>query len=344
MRAFGGVARVCIVAAAVVCTAAASIAQAETGARPQGWGPFHYSSQSVLQMLRYAYMHEHPALAGVGELHGSGSISWTNTWDHRPGQYRVDGESLFFRPKLSYGLSDRLEGSVLWPLIYVGGGILDGLIVGAHGLLGAGNMKRELFPRGQLRIERANPDGTTTVFVDDEDAGGHTLAPVLALRYRLTEPGADWPLTVKAAVNVPELEGDNMLVEVAGRDWALGLATATRINAAWAATFSVAYVNPRGGGVRGGDMPTQPFLWSFLASVDQALDGDNALIYQLTHETPVGENSGTGFDNPTTEFLFGWKGQSRHGYIWEFGVIENLFIHDNNVDFGFHFGVTRILI
>ncbi|HKI99684.1 MAG TPA: DUF3187 family protein [bacterium] len=312
------------------------VARAQAERAVTGWGPFAYTSQSLLHVVMFDFEHEPPVFDAPGLWRIQASADWTNVWDYNPERGLIDGESWYFKPKLRYTVADGLEFSLSWPLQHLGGGMLDGLIENFHSALGLDNAGRDRFPHDQLRIERFNPDGSVTVIMDDSAAGWYGRAPVLSGRLRLTSPGASWPVALKASVNFPHAETTNRFIASHGHDWALGLSTAGRLSTRWHATLAIAGEQPRSAVLRLGLNLTR-VRTSALASFDYGLSDTTAMVFELLSESGVARDTGTGLDKPTTDFVFGWKWQVG-GSVLELGIIEDLFVHDNNIDFGLHFG------
>jgi Protein of unknown function (DUF3187) len=256
-------------------------------------------------------------------------------WDYSPDAGLIDGESWYVEPALRYAPFDGFDVAARWPMQRLGGGVLDAAIEAFHRALGLNQGGRDLFPRNHLLIERISDTAGATVLMNDSNAGWFTRAPVLAARLRLTAPDAAWPVALKVAADFPSLQQDNVFVANSGHDWGVGLSTAGRIPWGWAATVSLAYVEPRAAALKHG-ASLQGSRASLMLSVDRELGPDSALVVELLNETAVTRDTGTGLDRPTTDFLFGWKWRVV-GQELELGVIEDLFIHDNNIDFGLHF-------
>jgi hypothetical protein len=77
-----------------------------------------------------------------------------------------------------------------------------------------------------------------------------------------------------------------------------------------------------------------------MGGLDYRLSRAHALVAQLLVESPLARDSGTGFDRPATDLLLGWRGRPWPGVVLEAALVENLFLHTNNLDVGFHFAVS----
>ena len=128
------------------------------------------------------------------------------------------------------------------PMIFITGGFMDGAIVKFHNIFGLGNMERTDFPRNDVRLEVIQKDGTTVPIVDSVGESLWVRAPVLSLRIRLNSLESKLPLTLKASVDIPELERNTNIVEEEGRDWGVGISGALNFSGNWAGNLSIAYM------------------------------------------------------------------------------------------------------
>jgi len=102
---------------------------------------------------------------------------------------RLDGESERLTFGWHYGLGHGLNAGINLPLIFTGGGVLDGVIEGWHGFFNLANGGREFVPRNQYRYRYVR-NGVTELNVTQGHAGigdvelsaGYALRDDLALR------------------------------------------------------------------------------------------------------------------------------------------------------------------
>lgn len=300
-----------------------------------GWGPLHLATQSPVQQLRLAYLHESPELHAPRTWSLVTSLNWANVWVYDAQRLRMDEEVWVLSQAVEYTFDDRLAASLMAPFRYRNGGVMDGTIERFHGLIGLGNAGRERYPRGDLRVDAIREDGTVLTLADERDTGWLGGAPVLSLRWGLTGPRARAPLTLKASLDVPALEGRTRVVRRRGHDWAVGLATAGRLSQRVAGTVSLAVVQSRRGGLfHEGDLSTRQL--SVMLAADYGISEAWGLVGQVLSESPVGDRTGTGFDEPATDLALGLKWQLDRDLQLEFAMVENLFVHDNNADFALH--------
>lgn len=325
----------CAVCALLVLIAPGAGVRAETR-----WGPFLYSSQALLDAVLFGFEHEWPAFDAPGSWRFENSIDWTNVWDYRADQGRIDGESGYVKPALRYTVATGWDVALEWPVQYLGGGVMDGFIEGFHRALGLGQSERDRFPRNELRIERYHPDGSTTVIMDDDDSGWYGRAPIVSSRWLVTRGSPLWPIALKASVNLPTLESANRLVESRGHDWGVGLSTTGLLSARWGLSLGLATIQPRNAPVRQ-EVNLRGGRISAMASLEYSLGRDSAMVFQVVHNSAVTSATGTMLDLPTTDFLFGWKWAFEDGARRELGIVEDLLIHDNNIDFGLHYAYSN---
>ncbi len=250
----------------------------------------------------------------------------------------MDAETWSLNEFLEYTISERVAVSIMLPMIYLTGGVMDGFIEGFHNTFGLDNMDREKFPRNDVRLEIVKKDGTRVEMVPGT---GNTLwvrALVLSLRLRLNSPESGMPFTLKISVDFPEVEREVDLVESKSRDWAVGISTALDFSQSIAVTASLAYLDLRKGNQE--DFKLKEEQISLMLSLAYQYGARSALIAQLATETPVTEGTDTGFDATTTNFTFGFKWLLDSGTVIEAGLVENLFVSDNNSDFALHGGAS----
>lgn len=328
----------------MVCALLAALALLPAGAKgevaPPLGEPLLLTTQSPIQKLRFAYLHEGTALPGAGGLEASVWGTWGNVWDYEPGKFRLDGEYWYVSAMARYGLLERLAVSLQVPYLHLGGGVMDPMIEGFHNTFNLGNMDREKFPRDQLRAERYRPDGRTEVFLDGSDTGWHRRAPVVALQAGLTAPEAAWPVVVKVAVPLGRFEhrvNENVRGDLHGG--AVAVSVSHRTGPLFRGTASLARVISAKVPFASSAELTEQQTSLMLAGAWRVAAG-TALIAQLVSETPLGEETDTGFDRAYTDLSMGLQWQTAAGWRWEAAMIENLFEHTNNTDFAVHAGVT----
>lgn len=117
-------------------------------------------------------------------------------------RFLVDGEHRTLALELRAGLGAGLEAGVRLPLLWRGGGFLDGVIDWFHGLTGLPGGGREFFFEDQLRVEGRLESGRLLLWSGGTGTGMGDVE--LALKRRLAGgPGAGWSAAVAARASLP---------------------------------------------------------------------------------------------------------------------------------------------
>ncbi|MBI4082033.1 MAG: DUF3187 family protein [Candidatus Lambdaproteobacteria bacterium] len=334
--------------AGLLCAAAIAIAAATAGAQTapveasspaapaSGGDAFFFTTQSPVQRLRLGFLHEAPVFGAAGTLRVASGAIWANTWNST-GRYLIDGESWWLNQFVEYALTDRAAVSLMVPIVYESGGVMDDTIEAFHRALRLGSAGRDKAPRNRLRAEQYAGDGTMVVLLDDSDQGFSMRAPVVSGRWRLTGSAADWPAALKVSLNFPRYETRTVGLRRDQHDYGAALSMAHRFSPRLTGSASLAYLRGRRATV---DFDLRNWLGSFSFSADYQAWSATALSAQLRRETPVGNRTRTPFDVATTELLLGAKHRLGAATSVEFGFVENLFIFDNTADFAL-FGAIR---
>lgn len=165
-----------------------------TAAQGQGFETFNQSS-----LARFAALPGlgQGAVVPRGESINSVTLDWSNEFFARSRggeELTLDGETqrlaMRYRAGLAPVFGQALEWSLEVPLIFTGGGVMDGYIEGWHDVFGLPNANRDDFPQDDYRIRYVR-DGVTLV---DRSSGASGLADVrlglgLALSERFTLRG-----------------------------------------------------------------------------------------------------------------------------------------------------------
>ncbi|MCZ6628020.1 MAG: DUF3187 family protein [SAR324 cluster bacterium] len=313
-----------------------------SGLRRSGWGPLHVTVSSPLQQKRLAFMHESPELPPPGSWRFRTGLTMANVWIFNEQKLMVDEDVWTLNQSAEYGVNDRFAVSARLPLQYLGGGFTDSFVEAFHDAAGVGNAKREQFPRNRIRMNAVQPDGKVRNIVNDGEGSVMARAPVISAKFRLNSPQADFPLTLKASLDIPRLEKKTNLVERSGNDWALALASAYRFSEHLAGTASYALIRSREGTLfKTGDLKDRQI--SAMASLDYQVTDSAAVIVQLLRESAVAEGTQTGFDLHTVELILGMKVRISEDTVWEFAFVENIAVRDNSADFALHAAISTTL-
>ncbi|MGK0291375.1 MAG: hypothetical protein ACI86H_002843 [bacterium] len=311
-----------------------------------GFGPLHFTSQSLFQLLQGHYLHETPELEEKGKFLFISTATWANTWDYNSSRYRFDFESWLFTEHFAYSVTDRFQVSLRFQFLRIGGGVMDPYIEGFHKGLGISNGGRNEFQQNdsmfeaygtkQYKIRNLFSANSNTSSTGEDSAFWINPSPRLSFRYALHEKSSDIPITLQFSTSLHYSESVVSVINKSFSSNSIGISTAFRYNARTASTVSVAYTRSIG-------HTNQEYLnnWQLSAmySLDYQLSEKTALVTQILRESSVGKSTDTSFDEATTEILFGAKWRLSGSVTLEFALVENLFTHDNSVDFAIFGGV-----
>lgn len=123
-------------------------------------GPIETRDEFLLAQPRLTLPAVTPDAAGAGRTRVRVSGDWGNDFGYRIGTvdgrrrllYVVDGEHRSASVQVSHGLGDRVTLEARLPVLWRGGGVMDGLIETWHRLLGLPNGNRTDFPRDRLLV------------------------------------------------------------------------------------------------------------------------------------------------------------------------------------------------
>ena len=82
----------------------------------------------------------------------------------------------------------------------------------------------------------------------------------------------------------------------------------------------------------------RPFRWTFFAAIEYPVNRNLSLIIQQLSNSGTVSEFGD-FSLPTHELTLGVKHAVSQRLVLEFGMIENLFVFRNSIDFGLNFGL-----
>ncbi|MGK0290445.1 MAG: hypothetical protein ACI86H_001904, partial [bacterium] len=232
---------------------------------------------------------------------------------------------------------DHLQVSLRFQFLRVGGGVLDQHIENFHKNLGISNGGRDEFRQNDFAVEALDLETNQTViiFSADKDTGWTTPAPAFSIRYALHSNTSKLPITLQFSTSFHRPDNSLTVINEDLQYNAIGLSTAFRYNTRMASTFSISYMRTNGSN----DLGLSRWLLSTMFSFDYQFSEKSAFITQILRESSVGKSTDTSFDKATTEILFGTKQKWFESFTFEFAIVENLFIHDNSVDFAFFAGV-----
>jgi hypothetical protein len=130
-------------------------------------------------------------------------FGWKGRWvDGRPRDVRflVDGEHRAASFEVRHGLTPRLTLGLRGPVLWRGGGTLDGVIDWWHRALHLPDNGRPLFPRDRLRVEGEDAEGRPISWAGRRGAG--LGAPELSVQFSLPA-GSSWAGALVARGTLP---------------------------------------------------------------------------------------------------------------------------------------------
>ncbi len=262
--------------------------------------------------------------------------SWTNRWN-RSDFYYIDVEILRNQLEFNFGIGGKTEIGFALPILTSTGGVLDPFISHFHDSFGLNQGGRTDYPENQLMVSFINESGEEIVILDKSNEG--TIIGDLSL------------------ISRSELYQGNGLVKTVIFSTLLRLPTSqargyygsSGIDGAFSVSASF-YPAPLylystiGYGVFGSGssqfgLNLRPYQWTFFMAAEYPFTGGVSLILQQL------SNSGTtvdspDFSSPTHELTFGARHRISQHLMVNYGIIENLYIFKNSIDFGLLFGLT----
>ncbi|NGY06606.1 DUF3187 family protein [Solimonas terrae] len=288
--------------------------------------PFVFGTFNQAALARYA-----PLPTPQADSTGSGyrvTLDWTNEFvaDQSGGEtLLLDGESL------RLGLGGRLRygpwlfGAEL-PLLFTGGGTLDGLIENWHRWFGLPNGGREQRPRGKYAY-RYSDNGVSVL---DDEHGHSGLGDARLFAARCNQSGGCW----RAMLQLPTGNADQLM------GGSLGLAVwyeqgfAFTTLGPWSGSLAAGVSGVHGDGpLDGQQQDFIPFGWASLGyGLTSALD----LGAQFYLHAPLYRHSDLdALSRPGGQLSFGFRYRSAAGISTWLGVQEDV-ITESSPDFSIH--------
>lgn len=288
--------------------------------------PFVFGTFNQAALARFA-----PLPTPQADATGAGyrvSVDWTNEYvadQDGSESLLIDGESLRIGLSGRYVVGHWLLGAEL-PLLFTGGGTLDGLIENWHDWFGLPNGGRDQRPRGKYAY-RYSDNGQQLL---DVDSGHNGLGDARLFAARCGENGGCW----RAMLQLPTGDADHLM------GGSLGLA-------AWYEQgFAFTAIGPWSGsvaaGVSGvhGDGPLDdrqknfiPFGWLALGyALTPALDA-GAQFY--LHAPLYNDSDLDALSRPGGQLSFGFRYRGASGVSTWLGVEEDV-ITESSPDFAIH--------
>lgn len=303
---------------------------------PSPKGPMQIIGQTPLQTMRLNSVPGHYDILQKGRYEFSLYNSWTNRWNDTP-QYLLDFEAIQNNFGFAIGLGQRIELGSSIPVISRTGGGMDRVIADFHNLLHIDQMGRTNYPYDRLIVKYYNATtGQWTVLLNNNDRGTALGDASLTFRSQVYR-GSGWLRSVlfTGLFRFPTAS-DRTYYGTGGTDFAFSLGTMHYVKPFYLYT-TLGYGRYGSGNALGIEL--RPYQWTFFGAAEWPVSHHLSFIVQEMSNTGVAKNY-YDFSLPTYELLIGAKEQLSDHLMLQYGIIENLFIFENSVDFGLSFGVS----
>ena len=172
-------------------------------------GPIETRDEFLLAQPRLTLPAVAPDAVGAGRTRVRVCGDWGNDFGYRIGTvdgrrrllYLVDGEHRSASVQVSHGLGDRVTLETRVPLLWRGGGVMDGLIETWHRVLGLPDGNRTDFPRDRLLVRAVDEALRDLSWPEGEGAGLGGLE--LGARWSSTARDSGWTGALDGRVRVP---------------------------------------------------------------------------------------------------------------------------------------------
>jgi hypothetical protein len=249
-------------------------------------------------------------------------------------QFLVDMEGALLDVALNWPIDERLSAYAVLSLADFGGGFMDGLIEGFHGMFGFGDAGRPGLRGNQFNV-LMDLKGTQFTQLDRSDKSG-LLDPVLGVRYALTGRPDHANVVADAAIKIP-VGSDSLLSSKRVDVGSQITAQVFRARHAFYANAAIVYYG-------GSPAPLRdPAMWvptGILGYEYRWLEKTN-LIAQAYASRSVFTSGTTDLKELTAtkyQASFGLRQRMARGY-WSMALTENVRNFNNTPDFGMQLGV-----
>lgn len=324
-------------AVAVLCLCALPGAWAHDE-EPEGWdlniglGPLGLREQFLLSQTHLTLTPQDPRSTDKGHWRVGMTLDWANTFGRKNVTYLVDGETVTTVPYVRYGVLEGFEVGIDVPVLWRGGGAMDGFIQDFHDAFGVSQNGREDLSDDDFNVFVNDREGNFYQ-LDDEGWGLGNVA--LSSKLTLAQGDERWPaFAVQATLTLPT--GDQRREFTQG-GWDGGLVAS--VSKGFCGRFYVygnagltVYAHNDQGPI---DLETTRGF--FMAGLEYRISKCASIVLQGTFTSPYFAEDH--LHNWTYIAGLGPKFQLGENCKAEFGVLENFGGYDFSADFGMHFGV-----
>jgi len=167
-------------------------------------GPLRIRDQYPLALMHHSAEPRSALTAEKGSLKFDTTVDWANSFTKRR-NYRIDAETRVVTSELYYGIFSGTEAWLSLPVIWRGGGILDGFIDGWHDFFSQPQGGRDQIDRDEFTIFGKLDDGRTFSI---SDSGTRLGDPALGIKHMLNPNAESAPvLALAGVVRVPVQNG-----------------------------------------------------------------------------------------------------------------------------------------
>jgi len=301
-----------------------------------GLGPFQIRSQSPAHSLRLSLLPTVPGNIIPGHFQARIGGTWTNVWAEEE-RYLLDYEMFDTDLALGYGISPRFFISMGYDRRDYFGGAMDGFIQGFHDILNLDQTGRSEYPRNQTRI--VFYDEAENVLLDTDDVGRLQNAGISVSAQYIFHHGTDqWPAvglsgTLRYGVEKPDGGDDGEPIDIG-----VSLGISKRWSDRWYTYFSGGFTYYGQSEYLG--LQLNDTILSAMLALEWRWRPNFSILFQYLAIQGAAEDFGQ-LSDPSQEVTFGLKWQPSNMGVIEFGIIENIFIHDNTPDLGVHLAYTH---
>ncbi len=303
--------------------------------RPDMAGPLGIRSEAVLLNNGLAWTPGRLHTLPRGKVEYALHINHVNLWGFDD-TYFVDMERTRYSNHIRVGLEHNVEISVEIPLIWQGGGILDGGIEWFHGTFGFTALRRPDHPQNNIRFDAKGVEHLTKA-----DTGFGFGNPVIGIKKELfaIAPLLNLPnIALEALLKLPigDLKGNR-----ATKGWDFLIDAQIQIPATSDLTLyaTLGVLITTGQEVVLG-IPTRAIQMFFFLGIEIWLERNVTFEFNYTLHDGVAQHEEFGaLHKSAHEFALGFKWAVQEDVIIEFGIIENSVNDFNTPDFGVHLGL-----
>lgn len=298
-------------------------------------GPLHITGQTPLQTRKLDMIPTRPDILSEGEWVATLFSGVANRWNNT-NFYVIDDEIFQNQLEIALGVGRRSEIGLNIPVLTRSGGYLDRFIVGFHRLMGLGQADRTSYPFNQLQVNYIDSAGRRVTLLDNNGRKtGLGDVSVIARTTLYSGGGRLSPIIFSALLRFPTAS-DRGFYGSSGIDGAIGVSSAYRLHPFY--LYGTVGYGLYGSGRQYG-IGLRPYQWTVFTAVEWASGKSTSFVVQQLINSGIAENF-YDFSRPTYEVTLGFKKDLSRHFMIEFGLLENLFIFDNSVDFGVSSAVT----